>query len=154
MSHDISPPSNIKVTRMCNFDEFISSVDRRIKHSSGLAIQLNVINTIIPDIEPNSLFKSENISYHSSFYKKAVKERKERRENSNQEILKQNEKKQKVESFLKSQLENYKAEKRHGRFSISDCDTITIDPSPKEMAQFRHIQMFGPFPKQLFSDII
>ena len=156
MSKDSHPPKNVKITCMCNIDQFIARVDQRTKHSSGLAIQHNVFNTIIPETTyENTYFtKPENIvSYHSHYYHQAAQETKEKRRPNNQEFRQKQEKQDQVKSFLKNQLDIYKTEKKHGMFSIVRGETVIIDPDPKEMAKFRHTQMFGAFPHVLFPNL-
>ena len=156
MSKDSHPPTNVKITCMCNIDQFIARVDQRTKHTSGLAIQTNVFNTIIPETTNESFvsIKPENIvSYHSHYYHRAAQETKEKRRPNTQELREKQQKQDQVKSFLKNQLDIYKTEKKHGMFSIVRGETVIIDPDPKEMAKFRHIQMFGPFPHVPFPDL-
>ena len=72
---DITPILDPKVTRHCEFDTFVTRVDKRMKHASGLAIHKNPENVI-----PNNYSYQQKVPIHKSkFYIQQEKEMKKRK---------------------------------------------------------------------------
>ena len=134
MYDDISPLIDTKVQRHCEFDTFVSRVDKRMKHSSGLAIHRNVENV------PNETVGSRQMKpmHKSKFYRQQVREMKERIERKpepDRNLLAKKE----VENELLSRLRQYQKRQAKGEFSfIRDIGVIDCPPDPKLMARFRY----------------
>lgn len=134
MADEIAPIMDPKITRHCEFDTFVTRVDKRMKHASGLAIHKNSENKS----SNSSRRKPQNQLHKSKYYLQHEQELKNRNiPNPNAERNKQA--KKEIAQELQSRLRQYQKRETRGEFSlVFNCHTIDIPPDTREMAFFRY----------------
>jgi hypothetical protein len=127
---------NLKVERLCGIDEFVSSVDRRTKHASGLAIHHLTSDLMLEA----PVFVSRPPPPKTKFYLQAEQEMKNKGQPD--PVLIENLKRRKaaareLEGRLRS-FQNIGAKKIQ-----SHLNEIDIPPDPDAMARFRFTSVLG-----------
>lgn len=144
---NIDPISDPKVTRHCEFDTFVTRVDKRMKHASGLAIHKN------PENVPNNniSYRSRPPIHKSKFYIQQEKEMKLRKI-PDQQIIKNQEAKKKVAKELESRLRQYQKKGAKGEYFLDiNINQIDIPPDPREMAFFRYCYLMRNEQQPMYS---
>ncbi|OHT02064.1 hypothetical protein TRFO_30944 [Tritrichomonas foetus] len=148
MADEIAPMIDSKVTRHCEFDTFVTRVDKRMKHASGLAIHKNAEN--IPTTVSKQVKPPTRSLHKSKFYKQQVNALKDRKK----EVVDKNSiAKRKVAQELESRLRAYQKREAKGEYAlIMEVDTIDIPPDPQEMAFFRYCLVMQNYQEPIYSD--
>jgi hypothetical protein len=144
MAKTVAPIADLKVQCHCAFDTFVSRVDQRVKHSSGLAIHdapLQPLNSAAQRTEPR---------HKSKFYKAAEKAYNERGK-PNQELLKNLARKKAIGAKLAKRVQRAaKQRSRWGLVKVENCPHVDVPPDPIRMAQFRYRFLVQFTPEELF----
>jgi hypothetical protein len=144
MAKTIAPIPDLKVQCHCALDTFVSRVDQRAKHSSGLAIH----NPQAPPAAPGRMRRE--FSHKSQFYlaaEKAYSERGKPDEALLRNIARRKEAAKKLDKMRK------RAVKKRGRWSVaraSDLPFVDVEPDPILMAEFRYRFLIKFTPHELF----
>ena len=146
MAKAVAPMVDLRVERHCAFDTFVSRVDKRTKHSSGLAIH-NAARQI-PDLMEREPERRQVIK--SKFYKK-VEEAYKKRNEEDPRAKRNREARAAAAKNLEERLRNYQMMERKGPYEIyPNLSEVDIPPDPRRMALFRYLMAVGPTPNQLF----
>jgi hypothetical protein len=144
MTKTVAPIPDLKVQCHCTLDTFVSRVDQRAKHSSGLAIHE-------PPPQPSASFApGAKPPPKTKFYLAAEKEYKDRGK-PNEVMLRNLARKKAVGEKIERRVR--KAAKQRGRWSLvkaNDCPSVDVVPDPVRMAQFRYKWLVKFSPEELF----
>lgn len=147
MAKAVAPMVDLRVERHCAFDTFVSRVDQRTKHSSGLAIHTS--SRQIPDVyeaEP-----APRYSFPKSRFYKQVENAYKRRNEEDPKVRRNREARAAVAKELEERLRTYQMNERRGPYEIeSNLSEVDVPPDPRRMALFRYLMAVGPTPAQLF----
>ena len=145
---EIAPISDPKVTRHCEFDTFVTRVDKRIKHASGLAIHKN------PENVPNNNipYQTRPPIHKSKFYLQQEREMK-LRNIPDQQLIRNQKAKKEVAKELESRLRQYQKKGAKGEYFLDiNCNVIDIPPDPREMAFFRYSYLMWNEQQPMYSE--
>lgn len=153
-----APVEQIRVTRATDLDKFVSNINQRIKHSSGLAIHDNLVNnpylqnqgekSKVSNVLGVKLSSTNKITTENS--KKTFKKFLDNSEERKTELSRISQNVSKVNSQQRAALKEYqKRVSRGNRTIVINVDGFTIEPDPKKVARTRHLYLVGSFPKSL-----
>jgi type IV secretory pathway VirB4 component len=149
MTKAVAPIPDLKVQRHCAFDTFVSRVDQRTKHASGLAI--HVSNPTDP--APRRPLAARDLP-KSQYYLQIEREIKDRAK-GNQDLKRNQEAKKHVAQEIDQMLRNFQKTKAKNTGQISsNLWPVDIPPDPQLMAQFRVRWLVGPSSKELFPEAV
>lgn len=135
--------SGIKITKHCELDQFVSMVDQRIKHSSGLAIHTH------PAIPAIASKPQQNYQFPKSSHYKRVEEQYKQRAMPDPMLVRNIGAKEQAKQLTNMRLKQYQKNKLKGNLSLTfDLEVLSIPPDPKRIAQLRHLYFVGSFPNE------
>jgi hypothetical protein len=149
MTQAVAPIADLKVQRHCAFDTFVSRVDQRTKHSSGLAIHVSTATDIPPQ---RTLTRRE--PQKSTYYLQIERDIEEKRK-GNQTLKRNQDAKKKAAGEITRRLRNYQKTRAKSVYKFSTYPEFEIDlpPDPKLIALFRVRWMVGPPPCDIFGPL-
>jgi len=154
MSKAVAPISDHLITRHCGFDQFVSRVDKRAKHSSGLAIHQNIPQVSLSPSKKDEPVKFDSSNLHKSKYYMDAQEEFQNRGKPDPNLEKNILAKKEAQDVVKTQLESYKTKKavaermavQKSKRLYSNIGTVSIPPNNREIALFRHMKIVGSIP--------
>ena len=145
----VAPMVDLKIQRHCAFDTFVSRVDQRMKHSSGLAIHQSA--RPVPDPRKADPYVPPKVT-KTRYYKEVERQYKER-QNEDPMAIRNREAKKNIEKWLKDKLRLHQAVGNRGLHHYTpaeELDIVDVPPNAEEMAMFRFRLAVGPLPWESF----
>lgn len=147
----VAPMVDLKIQRHCAFDTFVSRVDQRVKHSSGLAIHQSA--KPVPDPRKAEPYVPPKVP-KTKYYKEVERQYRER-QNEDPIAIRNREAKKMVAKELEQRLRIYQAAGRRGLYHYTPCeelDQVDVAPDTEAMAMFRFRLAVGPMPWDSFDE--
>lgn len=133
----VAPMVDLKIQRHCAFDTFVSRVDQRMKHSSGLAIHQSA--KPVPDPRKADPYVPPKVT-KTKYYREVERQYKERQK-EDPIAIRNREAKKMVAKELEQRLRIYQAAGARGLYNYTpaeDLDQVDVPPNAQQMAMFRY----------------
>lgn len=146
MSKAVAPMVDLKIERHCPFDTFVSRVDQRTRHASGLAIHGSA--RPVPDPRKEAAFQMKKVPKTRCY--KEVQQQYKDRVLEDPQLVRNREARANAVKLVEDRLRAYQKKSLRDLVEPHKLDCVDLPPNPQEMAIFRYSRIVGPPPCELF----